>query len=811
MISIGLLLLATIVKGDISEKLRQGQGFEGRPSNFQGLQPPLFGGAAKAGLPNLKASGVSNIPRIVIPSHHGDENDEDNLDRLCNDPFHSFLCLPVGPRKHRLDGRLRPGAVLPPGMFLSGSNSDFRETKQPLTKGGGLLSDEVDGYQYPKPSNNIPSFSPTSGYNYPTPPPHQQLTQPPKQNSEQGYVYKKPANPLPLPSQQVTTKSPPPGPSYQYLPAVETPNIDMRISSQTIQKPEILPNSFSNTAKTTNNFPQQVPLRKSSSVSTLRTYPTYNYPTTTSRPSTFSTSQRTTSRPSVFTTSRPSVFSTTQRTTPPNLFQTTQRTYTYQKPTFQTTQKTPNFFFQAKSQTFAQPKYPTNRNNLNAPDATNTIKSTSLPATSNQYLPSFNPDAKPTNQFDVSSVPKPSNGYLPAVEGQSTNLQQNVEGTALLADEVVPAPKPLRKHERNHTLEELCNDAFHSFLCKPVTKQRKRIDGRIRPGAKIPPHVLLGAGSADQNYRKLLPNQQRQEGQSFLSTEIDNNERHPGYPYQVPKIFFDSTNVRKEYSFPGQFGNQFFTGAASDSLALAKQFTNRNSVPQNIKPVSNNSSTSKIKNKGYFYPAPSNVEKPSVNKGYNYERPSSTKPQFAETNQLNDAYDNNQTTHKPTENTVVPAASFQTENKGYLYPKPSQTNGYFYPKPAAGPDQATFEYPSSTTTTTTTTTTTLKPEPVPAGTSHDEATGYNYPKPSTSFTLPTTKKPQGYVYNKPAKGREFTLPQFKPTSSSVPFGTRLSKIVKQEELRFRNSKSFQLQESVNDDLPPASQFEILKP
>lgn len=99
-------------------------------------------------------------PRITSDKKHSHENDENNLERLCNDAFHSFLCKPItGPRKTPT-GRLRPNAVIPPDVLAGLSSFQDARRVRPDISESPSASNTI-GQKYlppiqPQPSNQIP-------------------------------------------------------------------------------------------------------------------------------------------------------------------------------------------------------------------------------------------------------------------------------------------------------------------------------------------------------------------------------------------------------------------------------------------------------------------------------------------------------------------------------------------------------------------------------------------------------------------------------------------------------------------------------
>lgn len=117
----------------------------------------------------ISPSAAQNVPTNILPSvaprissdkKHSHEDDENNLERLCNDAFHSFLCKPItGPRKTPT-GRLRPNAVIPPDV-LAGLSS-FQDARRVRPDNPVIPSASTAvGQKYlppsqPQPSNQIP-------------------------------------------------------------------------------------------------------------------------------------------------------------------------------------------------------------------------------------------------------------------------------------------------------------------------------------------------------------------------------------------------------------------------------------------------------------------------------------------------------------------------------------------------------------------------------------------------------------------------------------------------------------------------------
>lgn len=125
--------------------------------------------------PEIVPSAAQNVPNALAPAaprrtgdkKHSHEDDEDNLERLCNDAFHSFLCKPIkGPRKTPT-GRLRANAVIPPEV-LAGLSSFHNEAR---------LRPETPKLQ-PAPKNLQSSFAKPSQYLPPIQPQPQRVLKP---------------------------------------------------------------------------------------------------------------------------------------------------------------------------------------------------------------------------------------------------------------------------------------------------------------------------------------------------------------------------------------------------------------------------------------------------------------------------------------------------------------------------------------------------------------------------------------------------------------------------------------------------------
>ncbi|KAL1131309.1 hypothetical protein AAG570_010927 [Ranatra chinensis] len=124
----------------------------------------------------------------------------DNIQRLCNDPFHSFLCSPITKGRRRPDGRVRPGAKLPRGF----------EDLQLLSETVGsppVKASPPGGYRYQPPPRD-------KAFTLPPKPPVENLQSKPSNNNnlftqspnQEGYSYRRPDKGLTIPSTtRVTT------------------------------------------------------------------------------------------------------------------------------------------------------------------------------------------------------------------------------------------------------------------------------------------------------------------------------------------------------------------------------------------------------------------------------------------------------------------------------------------------------------------------------------------------------------------------------------------------------------------------------
>ncbi|XP_014277058.1 uncharacterized protein [Halyomorpha halys] len=718
------ILLVGLAFGDVNEKLRLG--LLPSSSNYQGLETPLEGAAAT---PVQKTLNTNR------------KHDEDNLERLCNDPFHSFLCKPVTVRRRRINGRLRPGAVIPSGAIIPSGivpeASNVQESSQPLESKLDLV--------------------------------------------RQG---------------------------KSYLPPIEAK------TPKTLAEPQYLP---------------------------------------------------------------PSYFSSPERTQESKISYST---------------------------------VPKNGNGLRPVEIEKKLKKIEEQPQNKEQNGQVEPNSSIKNSKQIQLNKLPSN-YLPigeAVSSDSSNLSPSIQTLPLQG---LAAQNRGRKDE-SHSLERLCNDPFHSFLCKPG-KRRKRIDGRLRPEAKIPPNVLVASSSiiresrvlqpqlrsarqpsnmrgARENY--LPPNQDKaqptyQNQQTYIPPQDSFGYKYPkpsngtvgsnnGYIYEKPSDSAPSSQQTYP-SITTESTSQFSTQQADISQDIVPPSSGYQYVPpengltittspplttQTLPPNPDGSTappqgSTNIPSGtvgGYNYPKPANPlnlpsttflttitpkpedtttkipsyqpsdtestsepgsggytnPKPADNKqqsGYNYDKPSVqlTLPTAA-TNTLQTQ-------------TTPPGISITTESTGttfgYQYPKPSNTQenivspnqtGYAYPKPSNGltyptqqPEatQATSSPPTIVTTTRpaiSITTDITKPTINQDIAVPSVQQGYNYPKPSIGFTYPSAEEPQtvsvttqsvvttlspgletsntqnvpagsqtGYVYEKPSNS--FTLPTKKPSSS----------------------------------------------
>ncbi|KAK9498683.1 hypothetical protein O3M35_003262 [Rhynocoris fuscipes] len=723
-----ILMMLKMTLADIGEKLRLGHNVKNVPKkNFNaGLQAP----------------GSTFRDNIAEATSHSGSNGEDNLERLCNDPFHSFLCKPVGPRKNIFDGRLRPGAQVPSNLksgeaqLAAGIQSSFSFDSPSFADG---------------PSNQyLPSkFEPL----------------PPRQENLQLLV------PIQQPQQNVFNYAPPP--------------------------------------------------------------PAPVITTTTLRPTTF--------RPFTTQPPKPPV-----QTFPPS------------------TTKSPQFTFPVQ---------------------------TPPPLPSNSYLP--------VDQIDVRQ--SSSSNLFPLLQGSaqlSTGipfrpLQQ--QGEAQLA-EGIPASTPLRqggsnlaegrqnKEERHHTLEELCNDAFHSFLCKPITKPRKRIDGRIRPGAKIPPNVLQALSTSGSNAQKLPPRQQT--GSAQLAEGIPNPNTFQGYYYPVPEIIptftFQATNQLPVQNFliPNQkvtpekvperipppkyqsFTSQATSQQSFQNFLVPKPKVTPDKVPERIPPpkfqLSNQNSiqTNQVQNflttkipppstqnlfsssnqlsQNLFTLNPYITSTPCIHTPVIYQNPIAEPAQISQLTLLNSVNQLNQdgyqystpqapftfptTTQKPiTSTNILFIPSFNNEIVSTTErPTESTTNGYDYPKPSTPFTIPPRNYQIQTETQSAipsnnqpSVITTPRPQ------LNNGNEGYYYQKPEQQFTLPTTTTTtaaptdEGYSYPKP--GTPFTLPARTQLTNGPQFNTVLTPVVYNQQYQIPVNTILSEDTNGDDPLPPASQFVILKP
>ncbi|KAF6205577.1 hypothetical protein GE061_019750 [Apolygus lucorum] len=649
-------------------------------------------------------------------------------------------------------------------------------------------------------------------------------------SNNEGYLYPKPSNDNPI---ILPTPRPELPPNNGYLPPVGAP-VPKESNIIFNSLPPLPPvSSFPSSAAT---FSQSVPTSRYTtpfpftfpSVSTtprpIVTPATFR--TTTYRPITvISTTPSTTIRPYTFPTTTTPLPPSSPSTLRPFIFQTTQSPTTSRPPiqfNFASSNDVP---FSAP-----QPRKPTN-GYLPPP-------SQPIPSPANQFqnvLPFSQPPSTPRPTLPPQTTPRPtlppqttprptlppppSKEYLPQVEGASSNVSPNFEGGSILAGEAdAPTPdiKPAST-ERTHTLEELCRDAFHSFLCKPIDKPRRRIDGRLRQGARVPPHVmsLLAAAASSPVNRRTRPNLA---GDALLPTQ--QNPQINQYQFQQP---FQSTNVNPQLTVvPKQRQQSLFVLSESDSSSLAKKFRR----PENTKSPLAGSSSNTVEKTVHKKKSKPIVPSVATNTQQRTSNPTTTqittiRPTTFPSTTANPVFTTANSV--PVSSTLQSASTVNLEkslpvstsgsggqllassatDQGYRYPKPPQplnypngsdtSNGYKYAKPSNP-----LVYPSTT-----------------------SASGYDYPKPKTPFVFPTTQKPKARPTPPNRQFGQRLRPVQRTRKPAVGEERRLSQA--QQELQQQQQEQEQQSQFQEDPfgqnevidrengLPPASQFEILKP
>lgn len=904
-----LIIISLVVTsyGDIGLKLRQQQILQQNGGfNFGGdaKNNPFFIPKIDTGSPGNIGSAATNVEQRTDANTKTERTH--TLEELCNDAFHSFLCKPVSGKRRRIDGNLRPGAVLPPGV-LRPESSNTKENK--------LLPPEQSA------SNNKPNQLRPINIKQPLD------SQFPAAQSEQGYFYPKPSNTFEF-NKPLKNGYLPPDNSFRTTPRPTVQTIRTTQPTTTRPKTTKLPTyTFPTTQRpkiTLPNSPNRpfqskfdVGLQSTSRPVTTRistTKPTFVF--TQPRPSFTQPVRYQTSKSAALNTYLPPV---TARTLPPP----TTRAPFFTRPTQSTTRLPPTTRPPLPSSTippfrqFTTTYKPSTLPPIKFTTKSQTIANTYLPPFAEQRVnPVILPTAKTTPRPTYKSFPTISavlsNSYLPpnkpAIDVRFVSASNTRAESAVLPDAAQNPSVTIKPNEEDN-LERLCNDPFHSFLCQPVTKPRYRFDGRLRPQAVIPKGILM-SNSFDSPVRALP---ELQSSSNIQAASIPSNT---GYTYENPN------NI--------QSNSQTFQGLA---LPVSSPSSHILSTNEN----------SEVKS-GYFYPAPSNTVSQSTSfspaqTGYKYPKPdnnnqfnliSSTQnhERYKVTQQLSrttpKTFTNNnffsQNNLLPLQNSNQEQLTVSTERAqvlqtGYDYPKPAFNQQFTFPSASpntipittksenqfifsstprpttifdSGTVSSTYKYqqtgfpvnsinsfdysnPSNTqgeTVSFTDRPTTLLYQyqnaianqvspslptqtlfnnqkvsnsfPKQVSTQVTQSTGYSYPKPDNPLQeQPTNNVAQGYFYPKPSISfpgnslnsfgnspfiKSSRNPVFNAFTNSISYSSNQAaslahSVARQESVEHgpdpKTAKNInQLlgpsNESTSRDLPPASQFEILK-
>ncbi|XP_022199429.2 proteoglycan 4-like [Nilaparvata lugens] len=444
------------------------------------------------GYPNIEPAPAENSPNLIKPVV--DKHENHSLERLCNDPFHSFLCTGATKQRERITGRLRPQAKIPANV-LNGQASFQNERKSPPAR-------PIE----PSPSRDFPAFlkpsttkpvttterpvfkgfdtQPTSDFRAYLPP--TKFNSRPESNYDSQAASDSRAY---LPPTEAPVQPQPSFESREYLPPAK-PDSSERVQQrkQFSTQPKSF-KSFAQNQASFNNF--------------------YNFPVSSTLKPIVVNKVNPTMKPSPYTpqytTQKPPVFPQFNNFGGLNKFPYKSKYDGYAFETPRTTSPATtilpepsnlNEFF-AKDSKIPQPNDldsrlylpPTNAKPSIQPEPSSEDKSfLPPPLPQKPKFPLINP--LPAQQLPVRLLPK-STTARPKVDNIVGAGAQN------------PIAISQGTTERQHTLEELCNDSFHSFLCVPL-KPRQRFNGRLRPQAKLPPGLVL-PDSSNINEENRLP------------------------------------------------------------------------------------------------------------------------------------------------------------------------------------------------------------------------------------------------------------------------------------------------------------------
>lgn len=209
---------------------------------------------------------------------------------------------------------------------------------------------------------------------------------------------------------------------------------------------------------------------------------------------------------------------------------------------------------------------------------------------------------------------------------------QNVATNTLIP----PVPKNNKEkvsEDDKYSLDRLCRDAFHSFLCKPIKGPRKTPNGRIRPNAVLPPDVIAGLSSF-QNEERARPDPPTTPSTTTFSTfkpipSNQYNQRLPvsnKLPTKQVTITQPPTTSRPidtpEFPSPSNTNSQFLKPQPSNEFPLTSAAqTNGYFYEKPLSPFPPQLGNPSNQNPQYVYNKPSTTSRPTTTQGYFYDRP----------------------------------------------------------------------------------------------------------------------------------------------------------------------------------------------
>ncbi|KAG8337244.1 hypothetical protein J6590_028036 [Homalodisca vitripennis] len=303
-----------------------------------------------------------------------------------------------------------------------------------------------------------------------------------------------------------------------------------------------------------------------------------------------------------------------------------------------------------------------------------------LPDPSRQYLPQpdvpnlLKSEEDPAASFDQPNFLSVENTFLsPSLQKNYKSLFNQNEKTDTLSpaaanvpSNALPLPSPRKTNNKKHSdeddednLERLCNDAFHSFLCKPIKGPRKTPNGRLRQNAVLPPDILAGF-SSNQDIARVRPNNKEPPQSAFnnigysfakptTTTVPSSPQPNPAnqFPQRLPFPKPISTTTKIHSTTPTPFVNILKTIDPSNPILPSPTNTDLHV----IKPQTSIDASLKAS---------------AQTNGYFYEKPIAPFPP-----QISNPSDKNiQITQNPAYPTFKPGTQKPNTTPGYVYDKP---------------------------------------------------------------------------------------------------------------------------------------------